>query len=212
MDMPMSSAASSPTSSMAMAGMSSSSTMSMPMASSTSSTSASMDNTMQTTFFTSHSTPLYSLSWHPQTTGTYAGTCIFLIVLASIFRLLLAAKHVCEQRWLDDAMQRRYIVVADATPEAERVARDPDGKEATLISARGVEESVRVVKRKGRGVTPWRITVDGPRALLVVVIAGVGYLLMIAVMTMNVGYFLSVLGGVFLGELAVGRYVQLEEH
>jgi hypothetical protein len=29
---------------------------------------------------------------------------------------------------------------------------------------------------------------------------------MLAVMTMNVGYFLSVLGGVFLGSLAIGRY------
>ena len=26
-------------------------------------------------------------------------------------------------------------------------------------------------------------------------------------MTMNVGYYLSILGGSFLGELAVGRYV-----
>lgn len=29
---------------------------------------------------------------------------------------------------------------------------------------------------------------------------------MLAVMTMNVGYFLSTLAGLFLGELAVGRY------
>ena len=35
---------------------------------------------------------------------------------------------------------------------------------------------------------------------------------MVAVMTMNVGYFLSVLGGVFVGELAVGRYTQTGEH
>ena len=35
---------------------------------------------------------------------------------------------------------------------------------------------------------------------------------MLAVMTMNVGYFLSVLAGTFVGELAVGRYVASEEH
>lgn len=29
---------------------------------------------------------------------------------------------------------------------------------------------------------------------------------MLAVMTMNVGYFMSVLAGVFVGSLAVGRY------
>lgn len=33
-----------------------------------------------------------------------------------------------------------------------------------------------------------------------------------AVMTMNVGYFMSVLGGVFLGSLAVGRYGGMMEH
>jgi hypothetical protein len=35
---------------------------------------------------------------------------------------------------------------------------------------------------------------------------------MLAVMTMNVGYFLSVLGGILFGELLVGRYAQMEEH
>lgn len=36
---------------------------------------------------------------------------------------------------------------------------------------------------------------------------------MLAVMTMNVGYFISVLAGTFIGELAVGRYNHvLQEH
>lgn len=34
---------------------------------------------------------------------------------------------------------------------------------------------------------------------------------MLAVMTLNVGYFLSVLAGLFLGELAVGRYAALAD-
>ena len=44
------------------------------------------------TFFTSTSTPLFSLSWSPSTAGQYAGTCIFLIVLAALFRALVAIR------------------------------------------------------------------------------------------------------------------------
>jgi len=35
---------------------------------------------------------------------------------------------------------------------------------------------------------------------------------MLAIMTMNVGYFLSILAGTFVGEVAVGRYAQWDEH
>lgn len=35
---------------------------------------------------------------------------------------------------------------------------------------------------------------------------------MLAVMTMNIGYFLSILGGTFLGSLAIGRFASLGGH
>jgi hypothetical protein len=35
---------------------------------------------------------------------------------------------------------------------------------------------------------------------------------MLAVMTMNVGYFCSVLAGAFLGELVAGRFIEWREH
>jgi len=35
---------------------------------------------------------------------------------------------------------------------------------------------------------------------------------MLAVMTMNVGYFISVLGGTFLGSLLLGRFTALDHH
>jgi hypothetical protein len=35
---------------------------------------------------------------------------------------------------------------------------------------------------------------------------------MLAVMTMNVGYFMSVLAGIFVGELVWGRFINGAEH
>lgn len=34
---------------------------------------------------------------------------------------------------------------------------------------------------------------------------------MLGVMTLNVGYFLSILAGLFVGELAVGRYATMDD-
>lgn len=44
------------------------------------------------TFFTSTTTPLYSKDWTPNGEGQYAGTCIFLIILAFLFRGILAIR------------------------------------------------------------------------------------------------------------------------
>ncbi|KAK7419545.1 hypothetical protein QQX98_003314 [Neonectria punicea] len=166
---------------------------------------------MTMVFQTETATPLYSTSWTPSGPGAYAGTCIFLVVLAVVGRCLLALKAVQEARWLDREAARRYVAVNGKIPLAEQVAVSPDARQMTL-SANGAEETVMVVERK-RGVSrPWRFSVDPLRAVLDTVIVGIGYLLMLAVMTMNVGYFMSVLAGVFIGSLAVGRYTQMTEH
>jgi hypothetical protein len=39
--------------------------------------------------------------WMPMSSSAYAGTCIFLILLAVIFRFLIAFKSVLENRWID---------------------------------------------------------------------------------------------------------------
>ncbi|KAF7536175.1 hypothetical protein G7Z17_g13088 [Cylindrodendrum hubeiense] len=175
------------------------------------SSSDSMSSIMNMVFQTQRSTPLYSNSWTPSSAGAYAGTCIFLVVLTIIGRLLLALKAVQEARWLDREAARRYVAVNGKIPLAEQVAVSPDARQMTL-SANGAEETVMVVERK-RGVSrPWRFSVEPVRAVLDTVIVGIGYLLMLAVMTMNVGYFMSVLAGVFIGSLAVGRYTQMTEH
>ncbi|TFA99666.1 hypothetical protein CCMA1212_008396 [Trichoderma ghanense] len=168
---------------------------------------------MAMVFQTNIRTPLYANSWTPHHAGAYAGTCIFLIALAVIARLLVAFRARQERIWADQDAHRRYVVVNGKEPVAERLSRDSDAKGATMvISENGVEERVVVVEKKDAATRPWRFSVDPVRAALDTVIVGVGYLLMLAVMTMNVGYFMSVLGGTFLGSLLVGRYSEVYHH
>lgn len=153
--------------------MSSSSTMS-----SSSSIPARMDmSSMNNVFYGSSSTPLYSMGWVPASTGSYAGTCIFLIILAIAFRCMFAGKHILEHRWMDKDLNRRYVAVRGVPKEVERIEADNDSKNGFLITERGVEEHVKVVKRHTRTVMPWRLSVDLPRAVYVTVMVGVGYLL-----------------------------------
>ncbi|RMJ22240.1 Copper transporter [Aspergillus sp. HF37] len=185
----------------------------MDMSSSSSSSSSSMGMGMAMTFSNTHNTPLYSTLWTPSSDGAYAGTCIFLIILGMLDRGLFAFKAIMERRWLAAHLERRSIVVAGKTPEAGRINADPDAKVASLVTAEGTQESVKVVQRATiPEPLPWRFSADLPRALIVLCITGVSYLLMLAVMTMNVGYFCSTLAGVFLGELGVGRFIQWNDH
>lgn len=131
---------------------------------------------MMSVFQTSQKTPLYSMAWTPQSVGGYAATCIFLIVLGTLLRGLLALKSIQEARWLDREFKRRYVAVQGKLPLAERVSADSLAKKMTL-SENGVEEDVMVVKKVQAHARPWRLSVDPLRAVIDTVIAGVGYLL-----------------------------------
>lgn len=136
-----------------------------------------MSMSMVMVFTNSHTTPLFANSWTPSSEGGYAGTCIFLLILAMILRLLFAAKAICEQRWTAAVLKRRYVLVKGRETEAGRIDQDPDAKTGSLITAQGVEENVKVVQAKTGGVVPFRLSIDIPRAIMTTVIAGVSYLL-----------------------------------
>jgi hypothetical protein len=131
---------------------------------------------MSSMFSTGTGTPLYSSMWMPMSIGSYAGTCIFLIVLAVIFRFLIAFKAVLEERWIDAELNRRYVVVIRKPNTKDRIGSNSDSKIA-LLTENGVEEDVVVVRKHIKGTMLWNITVDGPRAAIDTAIAGILYLL-----------------------------------
>ncbi|KAH7116920.1 Ctr copper transporter-like protein [Dendryphion nanum] len=161
---------------------------------------------MQMSFFTATNTMLFSESWTPSSAGAYAGTCIFLIVLAILLRAILTAKTWLDARAMEAALKRRYVVVAD-----QQILADKAGDSSSMtgiLTTNGVQENVKVVSAPVKHIQPWRFSVDLPRAAIMTVAVAIGYLLMLAVMTYNVGYFLSILAGAFIGELAFGRFMQ----
>lgn len=139
-----------------------------------------MDSSMSSmamVFTNSQSTSLYSAAWTPNSAGAYAGTCIFLIILASILRSLVALKAALERKWLARARNHRYVLVKGMTTESGKIEYEPEGKNGCLLTAQGIEENVRVVSNTSRRSQPFRLSVDIPRAVVVVAISGVGYLL-----------------------------------
>ena len=139
-------------------------------------------DTMPMVFTTNQRTPLFSSQWTPTSSEGYAGTCIFLVVLAIISRLLQAYRHILEIKFHDKAVKRRYIVVAGETPserEKQLQISETEIPEESTLTTRGVDERVRVVRSASRGLEaqPWRISTDLPRACLFTMQAGVGYLL-----------------------------------
>ncbi|KAK9312684.1 Ctr copper transporter family-domain-containing protein [Lipomyces starkeyi] len=186
--------------------MSASTTMTMSMPTSSSSTSmggmdvSSSMSMSSMSFHTSTSDFLFATAWTPSSTGQYAGICIFLIVLAVIYRFIHVLKHRTE-RYLSARTRVNMGTIASTThqPQTDTDAGslEKSAAEATILADRPFQF---------RNVRPWRVSVDVPLSLIQLVLSTVSYLLMLAVMTFNVGYFLSVLGGIFLGELLLGRF------
>jgi len=77
---------------------------------------------------------------------------------------------------MDAEFKRRFVAVAGKQPKSERISSDSDSRKMVLTE-NGVEEDVMVVQKKGVDARPWRISVDPIRAIIDMIIAGVGYLL-----------------------------------
>ncbi|KAI1451535.1 hypothetical protein F4805DRAFT_471581 [Annulohypoxylon moriforme] len=123
------------------------------------------DSEMSMTFFVSSTTSLFSKAWTPRSPAEYAGTCIFLIVLAVIMRFMLALKPVLEKSIWHAAVESRGELLPDE--EGSYQKEDMTGRSPLM----------RVYGDIRRRWAAWRFKTSLSRASFELSLATVGYML-----------------------------------
>jgi len=145
---------------------------------------------------------LFFRSWHPTSAGAIAGACIGLSCLAILDRWIAASRSMLESHW-----QRRNLVVTskpntDSLPSHNGLEKSESLDNKTHIQAKsGLNHPI-----NGKRIIPPFIPMhDVPRGLIHAGQSLLAYIMMLAVMTFNAAYIISIVLGLGLGEVIFGR-------
>jgi len=144
---------------------------------------------------------LFFKSWRPTSNGAIAGASIALVVLAISERLLSSIRRAIEARWRRSAlaMNAVWAVGREIVPSRKPVAKEEDICEDDPGSTRSA-----IVQRR-RTIPPFVLSHDAARGALYSLQALLSYALMLAVMTFQAAYIISIVIGLGLGEILFGR-------
>ncbi|KAH7075433.1 Ctr copper transporter [Paraphoma chrysanthemicola] len=189
---------------------------------------------MSSTFSASTRVTLWFTDWTTTSAATYFLTILFLFCLGMMNRFLGALKIQLERKWKAERIFGRSTASSDGTekpsdhslrgharqwsralrPQPVRL-EEPQGQETEPLSpavrtTHSDEEDTKPRLGRSRRLlvpnAPWSLKRDGISAALEFIRALLGYILMLAVMSYNVGFLFAVTGSVLLGELVFGRY------
>ncbi|GAA5982108.1 hypothetical protein JCM11641_000590 [Rhodosporidiobolus odoratus] len=185
------------------------------------STTAGMMNTAFTTSLGAAN--LWFPSWTPTSPGSTFGACLGLFFLAILSRFLTAVKACAETAWATSLRQERLQALSSSSSPSRGALTE---KGAVPLAA----DSPNLAKGLSRESSPpaftslssapppalaplppftppFRLAIDLPRSLLFGLQSFVTYLLMLAVMTFDVWFFVAILVGLMVGEVGFGRFV-----
>ncbi|KAF9456153.1 Ctr copper transporter family-domain-containing protein [Collybia nuda] len=154
---------------------------------------------------------LFFESWRPTSSGAIVGACIGLVFLALFDRWFAATRTVMESHWRHRGLSlslrpsQLYYGKMTSTPSTRASEKSldlkPDVKEETQSLPSLPDRQANHI----RTIPPFIPSHDVPRGIMHGIQTLLGYLLMLAVMTFNAAYIISIVVGLGLGEVIFGR-------
>ncbi|KAF8624804.1 hypothetical protein AX15_005693 [Amanita polypyramis BW_CC] len=142
---------------------------------------------------------LYFEPLHPSSAGAIAGASIFLVFLAILERLLNAARSSLEVYWRKRAILLTSRINGPGGPGLTR--------QLTIQSfPKNEDMDVVTYGTSLRTIPPFIAAHDIPRGIIYAFQAFLLYALMIAIMTFQAAYVISIIVGLGLGEVIFGRF------
>jgi len=145
---------------------------------------------------------LWFLGWAPGTAGAMAGACIGLFMLAIAERWLVVMRGVMEEHW----SMRAQIALSNKFNNSSAVATSAPSEERTNPSSSDASQSRFGWRWHHAQAPPFILAHDISRGILQIVIASINFLLMLTVMTFQVGFIFAIVVGLGIGEALFGRY------
>ncbi|ORZ22249.1 Ctr copper transporter [Absidia repens] len=155
----------------------------------------SMDMTMGTFHWSSTGDALWFDSWMPKSEPAYIGACIGLFVFAIVSRGLLAFE-IYFVAW---RARRFESLHGGAISISQPQLKDRTSSSQSFAAEYPAEMDLPLVP-------PFSWITDPVRSFLTTLSSFISYLLMLVVMTGNGGFFIVIIVGIFVGEVAFGRF------
>ncbi|CAE6352009.1 unnamed protein product [Rhizoctonia solani] len=151
-----------------------------------------------------HFTPgdtLFFKEWVPKSSGAVGGACVGLFILAILQRCISAMRGVMDQHWKqrsDALVAARFVRMRDSA------STDKESEQDTSLTSQS--NAPRVPRPT---LPPFIWSHELARGGMQILQSFFGYALMLAVMTFNVAYIISILLGLGVGEVLFGRFAHV---
>lgn len=150
-------------------------------------------------------------TWIPESKGAIAGACIALVAFCILERWIAALRRQMEIQWGSRALalilqKQRNSIDTHIDDKPEDLSNKIDVTEERIPS---ISTTSVTTRSRPRLVPPFILMHDITRGILQAVQSLFSYTLMLAVMTFNASYIVSIVLGLAIGEVLFGRIGRL---